>query len=126
MGQPMLVLDLVQTLIKLSGRSELEVAIHFTGLRQGEKLVEELFYRDENIEDTSFPKIKRVCGPRRDWEPLLKELEELEAALFLHSPEILRARLKEILPEYSYLADNDTKGNVESDSWFTADRHSVA
>jgi FlaA1/EpsC-like NDP-sugar epimerase len=124
MGQPMLVLDLVRTLIKLSGRSELEVAIHFTGLRQGEKLVEELFYRDENIEDTLFPKIKKVRGPRRDWEPLLKELEELEAALFLHSPEILRDKLKEILPEYSYLADYDAKGNVESDS--TAVRHSVA
>ena len=122
----MLILDLVRTLIKLSGRSEQQVAIHFTGLRPGEKLVEELFYENEGIEDTSFPKIKRARGPRRDWEPLLRELEELEAALFLHGADTLRAKLKEILPEYSYLADNETQRNFESHPWSTADRRTVA
>jgi FlaA1/EpsC-like NDP-sugar epimerase len=126
MGQPMLILDLVRTLIKLSGRSEQQVAIHFTGLRPGEKLVEELFYENEGIEDTSFPKIKRARGPRRDWEPLLRELEELEAALFLHGADTLRAKLKEILPEYSYLADNETQSNFEIHPWSTADRRTVA
>lgn len=124
MGQPMLVLDLVRTLIKLSGRSEQQVTIEFTGLRPGEKLIEELFYEDEGIEDTSFPKIKKARGPRRDWEPLLRELEELEAALFLHDPETLRAKLKEILPEYSYLADHEA--TIESDAWPKAVRRIVA
>lgn len=126
MGQPMLVLDLVRTLIKLSGKSEQQVTIHFTGLRPGEKLVEELFYENEGIEDTAYAKIKRARGPHRDWEPLLRVLEELEAALFLHDADTLRATLKAILPEYSYLADNESKTNIESEYWPAGIRRTVA
>lgn len=59
MGKPLLILDLVRTLIKLSGRSEKQVPIQFTGLRPGEKLFEELFYEDEEVDQTSFPKLKK-------------------------------------------------------------------
>jgi FlaA1/EpsC-like NDP-sugar epimerase len=126
MGQPMLVLDLVRTLIKLSGRNEDQVDIRFTGLRQGEKLVEELFYQSEQVEDTLFPKIKRARGPAREWDPLLRELEELEAALFLNRPEVLRAKIKEILPEYSYLSENEPKATLESEPSSTDIRANVA
>lgn len=126
MGQPVLVLDLVRTLIKLSGKNEAQVAIQFTGLRQGEKLTEELFYENEDVEDTSFPKIKKARGPQRGWDSLLRDLEELEATLVLHEPDVLRARIKQILPEYSYLADDTAKLSDERDSWSTTVRRSVA
>ena len=125
MGQPLLVLDLVQTLIKLSGRSEKQVAIQFTGLRQGEKLIEELFYENEEVDETSFPKIKRVRGPLREWDMLLRKLEELEGALFSNDPDAIRSKIKEILPEYSYLPDGESKSN-EEEPWPAAVRRSVA
>lgn len=102
MGQPLLVLDLARTLIKLSGRNENQVPIQFTGLRPGEKLFEELFYENEGVDETSFPKIKRARGPVQDWGNLLRQLDELEATLFLDDPGEVRARIKEIVPEYLY------------------------
>jgi|CZKD01.1.fsa_nt_gi FlaA1/EpsC-like NDP-sugar epimerase len=125
MGQPLLVLELVRTLIKLSGRNENQVAIQFTGLRQGEKLVEELFYENEGVDETSFPKIKRARGPVRDWDSLLKKLEELEAALFLDNPDDVRAKIKEIVPEYSYLSQDQPIENNQR-LWPAAVRRSVA
>ena len=117
MGEPLLILELVRTLIKLSGRSEKQVAIQFTGLRQGEKLIEELFYEDEAVDETSSPKIKRARGSVRDWGTLLEKLEELETALSIDGPDTVRAKIREILPEYSYLPDNESKANVEEESW---------
>lgn len=125
MGQPLLVLELVKTLIKLSGRSENQVPIQFTGLRRGEKLIEELFYENEGVDETLFPKIKRARGPLQDWESLLKRLEELEAALFLDEPDDVRARIKEIVPEYSYMSNTQPKANHEQ-IWARSIRRSVA
>ena len=126
MGQPMLVLDLVRTLIKLSGRSEQQVDVRFTGLRQGEKLVEELFYPNEDVTDTLFPKIKRARGPLLDWNPLLRKLEELEATLLLNAPELVRAKLEEILPEYSCPLENEPETHHGNETWTTNARSNVA
>jgi FlaA1/EpsC-like NDP-sugar epimerase len=125
MGQPLLVLDLARTLIKLSGRNEDQVPIQFTGLRQGEKLIEELFYEIEEVDETSFPKIKRARGPVQDWESLSRRLEELEAALFVDDPDDIRARIKEIVPEYSYVSTNRSLDKNDA-LWPAAVRRSVA
>jgi FlaA1/EpsC-like NDP-sugar epimerase len=125
MGQPLLVLELVKTLIKLSGRNENQVPIQFTGLRRGEKLIEELFYENEGVDETLFPKIKRARGPLQDWESLLKQLEELEASLFLDEPDDIRARIKEIVPQYSHLPDTQPKANNEQ-LWPAVARRNVA
>lgn len=109
MGEPLLILDLVRTLIKLSGRNEKQVPIQFTGLRPGEKLFEELFYEDEQVDETSFSKIKRARGRRQDWDILSRKLERLESALFVDGPEGIRAKIKAILPEYSYLPGDKLK-----------------
>jgi FlaA1/EpsC-like NDP-sugar epimerase len=126
MGDPLLILELVRTLIKLSGRNEKQVAIQFTGLRPGEKLIEELFYENERVDQTSFPKIKRARGPLRDWDALLGKLEELEAALFVNGADSVRARIKEILPEYSYTSGVESKPNNEEESWTASIGRSVA
>src|ERR1700674_1902851 len=80
MGTPVRILDLARTLIRLSGKSEDEVGIKFTGLREGEKLLEELFYASEGVQPTSFPKIKRISGAQNHWFELQHHLEELKTS----------------------------------------------
>ncbi|MCL1792769.1 MAG: polysaccharide biosynthesis protein [Oscillospiraceae bacterium] len=58
MGQPVKIYDLAADLIRLSGyEPEVDIKITITGLRPGEKLYEELFYSDENIDKTAHEKI---------------------------------------------------------------------
>jgi FlaA1/EpsC-like NDP-sugar epimerase len=102
MGEAVPILELVKTLIRLSGKSEKQVAVQFTGLRPGEKLVEELFYETEEVCATSSPKIKMARGAMQGWPQLERQLEELEATLFLNGSESVRAIIKQIVPEYSY------------------------
>lgn len=100
MGEPVRILDLARTLIRLSGRNEADVKIQFTGLRDGEKMSEELFYKHEQVGETSFTKIKRARGRMQDWTALERRLEELENALLTNNPDVLRMRIKSIVPEY--------------------------
>lgn len=101
MGEPMPILELVRTLIRLSGQDESQVKIHLSGLRPGEKLAEELFYEEEEIDDTSFPKIKRARGVAVNWKALQAKLAELSNALTSDSRSI-RTKIREIVPEYSF------------------------
>jgi len=58
MGEPVKIVDLALNMIKLSGyRPEKDIAIKFTGIRQGEKLYEELFGADETVVETQHEKI---------------------------------------------------------------------
>lgn len=107
MGQPVPIMQLVQTLIRLSGKSTRQVGIKFIGLRDGEKLVEELFYENEDVDDTSFAKIKRARGPRQDWATIGEKLDELEATLFLNGSESVRSRIRSLVPEYRPLASDE-------------------
>jgi FlaA1/EpsC-like NDP-sugar epimerase len=119
MGKPLPILDLVRTLIRLCGRNERQVPIRFTGLRPGEKIEEELFYANEEVDETSSSKIKRARGPRQDWSMLAAKLEELEATLFLNGSDSIRSKLKEILPEFSYSSGN-VSGSSDEESWLAA------
>jgi FlaA1/EpsC-like NDP-sugar epimerase len=106
MGEPVRIVDLARTLIRLSGKSEHEVEIRFTGLREGEKLKEELFYEYEQVLPTSCEKIKRTCGPLTDWLVLHHQLEELRISMNLDGAAPVRAKIKEIVPEYFFATDN--------------------
>lgn len=101
MGQPVSILQLAKTLIRLSGRSEKDVRIQFTGLRPGEKLIEELFYENEQVSSTSFAKIKRIRGTFVSWTRLGRELDELAALVIRGSTQTIRRKLKAIVPEYA-------------------------
>jgi FlaA1/EpsC-like NDP-sugar epimerase len=110
MGEQIKIVELARTLIRLSGKSERDVEIRFTGLREGEKLSEELFYEHEEVIPTSCEKIKRTKGPLRDWPELCRQLEELQASMSVDGAAPVRAKIKEIVPEYTF-DDNKARRN---------------
>lgn len=65
MGDPVRIVDLAQDLIRLSGADPRDIAIEFTGLRPGEKLIEELWDDDARVEQTTHPDVFRLIGPTR-------------------------------------------------------------
>lgn len=58
MGDPVKIADLARMMIQLSGKTEQEVPLAFTGLRPGEKLFEELLADDETTEPTPHSKLR--------------------------------------------------------------------
>ncbi|WP_245612314.1 nucleoside-diphosphate sugar epimerase/dehydratase [Actinotalea ferrariae] len=61
MGEPVRIVDVARTLIKMSGRRGID--IKYTGLRLGEKLTEGLFAPDETVTATANPLITSVTAP---------------------------------------------------------------
>ena len=57
MGDRIKIVDLAKDMIKLSGLDESDIVIEFTGLRKGEKMIEELFTDNEVIENTLHSKL---------------------------------------------------------------------
>ena len=104
MGRPVRIVDVAKTIIQLSGRSEEEVEIRFTGLRPGEKLHEEVFTSDELTDRTTHPSVRVAKARPVDvaLEALLAELRVLargddEAKRFLRAwvPEYVEAVVEE-------------------------------
>lgn len=120
MGPPVRILDLARTLVHLSGKTDEEVNIKFTGLRGGEKMIEELFYPHEKVYSTSSPKIKRARSVGYDWSELQSHLDDLRGTLYLDGAAPIRAKIKEIVPEYSY------PGNAVTVADDTSERSSAA
>jgi lipopolysaccharide/colanic/teichoic acid biosynthesis glycosyltransferase/nucleoside-diphosphate-sugar epimerase len=104
MGEPVKIVDLARKLIRLSRHDERGVRIHFTGLRPGEKLEEELFYSHEAVAPTSCEKIYRARGARVSGPQLRERLGSLAEILGSGDPSRLRAALKVIVPEYRFPA----------------------
>jgi len=99
MGRPVRIVDLARDLIRLSGFTEEEIAIEFTGLRPGEKLFEELSTSGEHMAKTRHPKI--FIG-KIDAKPLA-EVEQGLALLASQadSPDTraVRLALRSVVPE---------------------------
>ncbi len=105
MGEPVKIVDLAHTLIRLSGKSIDDVEIRFTGLRNGEKLVEELFYPTENIRPTSCEKIKQTTALGNSWMDLRKNLEKLKSSLYIDGTDPILRILKQVVPECRFEPD---------------------
>jgi FlaA1/EpsC-like NDP-sugar epimerase len=79
MGEPVPILELARSMIRLSGKEpDRDVPIEFIGARAGEKLHEQLWGEGETVGDTSHPKIKRATRPPVDAAWLDDELVVLD------------------------------------------------
>jgi FlaA1/EpsC-like NDP-sugar epimerase len=101
MGEPVKIADLARQLIRLSGLSENDIRIVYTGLRPGEKLYEELLADAEHSLATPHPKLRvaRVRAPQGD--ALLEEVLAWLAAAVDPGAEAVRERLRGWVPEYA-------------------------
>jgi FlaA1/EpsC-like NDP-sugar epimerase len=101
MGEPVRIVDLAKTMIRLAGRSEREVPIVFTGLRPGEKLYEELLADDDATIATAVPRL-RVARLREAalLAGLRQSMVALQAAEAPASADAVRALLARWVPEY--------------------------
>lgn len=98
MGSPVKIVDLAQRMIALSHAENVE--IKFSGLRDGEKLYEEVLASSENTLPTSHPKIRIAKVREYDYETALaNEKRLMQAAHTLDNMEVVRV-MKEIVPEY--------------------------
>jgi FlaA1/EpsC-like NDP-sugar epimerase len=97
MGEPVLIADLARQMIRLSGFSEADIRIEYTGLRAGEKLYEEPLADAEKTLPTPHPKL-RIARVRASDNPRL--LEELLGWLAAGDTADVRARLRAWVPEY--------------------------
>ncbi len=102
MGSPVRIMDLAHSLIRMCGKTPSEVQIDITGLRQGEKLYEELFYARERLFPTSHKKVKRTQSDILPWAVLEAGLDELASLATYSSDVTLRSKVKDMIPEYTY------------------------
>lgn len=98
MGAPVRIVDLAKRMIKLSGAQDVE--IQFTGLRDGEKLYEEVLNDAEQTKPTHHPKIMIASVREYDYEEACaNESRLLEASHTFDDMAIVKI-MKEIVPEY--------------------------
>lgn len=102
MGRPVRIVELARTLIRLCGKREDEIDIVFTGLRPGEKLHEELFYRSEAGLPTECEKVMRTAGSIMAWPELQQHLRDLDDLVYSADDNLIRRKLTQIVPEYQY------------------------
>ncbi len=100
MGEPVKIIELARMLIRLSGRTEQEIPISYTGLRPGEKLFEELLADDETSEPTPHPKLRvaKTSGAAVGVNSIVGWIEDAGPA---PAADALRNWLREQVPEYS-------------------------
>ncbi len=98
MGEPVRIADLARRMIKLSGVQNVD--IEYTGLREGEKLYEEVLSENENTLPSFHKKIRIAMVRNYEYEDALREIEELrDVAAQYNDMETVR-KMKEIVPEY--------------------------
>jgi FlaA1/EpsC-like NDP-sugar epimerase len=104
MGQPVKIVDLARDLIRLAGPSASDVEIHFSGVRPGEKLFEELASTEERVKKTQHPHIFIGRSRVEPWAEINRQIDELGELADSADVARLVAKIKEVVPEYEQQA----------------------
>ncbi|HEY5948892.1 MAG TPA: UDP-N-acetylglucosamine 4,6-dehydratase family protein, partial [Kofleriaceae bacterium] len=101
MGEPVRIVDLARDLITLSGlRPNEDIEIRFSGVRPGEKLVEELSTDTEHADKTKHPKVFIGRIKPHAWDAVAAAVDALLGLANGIGTERIRAALGDIVPEY--------------------------
>ena len=98
MGKPVRIVDLAERMIRLSGAKG--VRIEFTGLRDGEKLYEEVLNDQETTLPTFHPKIKIARVREYDYDEVCRQVDELVRSAATESDMEIVRRMKAMVPEF--------------------------
>ena len=98
MGEPVKIADLAKRMIALSGARNVE--IKYTGLRQGEKLYEEVLNELEGTKPSFHEKIRIASVREYDYDEVNKDIEELVDLAKGYDNMTTVKKMKEIVPEY--------------------------
>jgi FlaA1/EpsC-like NDP-sugar epimerase len=109
MGEPVRIVELAEQLVRLSGMAPYsDIEFVYTGLRPGEKLYEELFFRGENILPTLHNKIHVLAPISENYEILRQQLEVLLRLARENDVAALIPQLCKMVPEYTPTARGNT------------------
>lgn len=98
MGKPVKIADLAKRMIRLSGAKNVE--IKFTGLRDGEKLYEEVLNDAEQTKPTFHPKIKIATVREYDYDEANNEISEMVTNVSVDDAMGVVRRMKQMVPEF--------------------------
>lgn len=98
MGKPVCIADLARRMIELSGAKGVE--IKYTGLRDGEKLYEEVLSESEATKPSFNEKIRIACVREYDWSDVSREIDALIAQSHTYDDMAVVASMKHLVPEY--------------------------
>lgn len=98
MGKPVRIADLARRMIELSGAKGVE--IKYTGLRDGEKLYEEVLSESEATKPSFHEKIRIACVREYDWSDVSREIDVLIAQSHTYDDMAVVASMKHLVPEY--------------------------
>lgn len=98
MGKPVKIADLAKRMIALSGATNIKVV--YTGLRDGEKLYEELLDDAEITQPTHHPKIKIATVREYDYSEVCKQFDDLARLSEGYDDMGIVKVMKEIVPEF--------------------------
>lgn len=98
MGKPVRIADLARRMIELSGAKGVE--IKYTGLRNGEKLYEEVLSESEATKPSFHEKIRIACVREYDWSDVSREIDALIAQSHTYDDMAVVASMKRLVPEY--------------------------
>ena len=98
MGKPVRIADLARRMIELSGAKGVE--IKYTGLRDGEKLYEDLLSESEATKPSFHEKIRIACVREYDWSDVSREIDALIAQSHTYDDMAVVASMKRLVPEY--------------------------
>ncbi|UJP64441.1 polysaccharide biosynthesis protein [Mongoliitalea daihaiensis] len=101
MGQPIKIVDLAKKMIQLSGKKVGEdIEIVFSGLREGEKLYEELLNNSEFVKITHHPRIMIAQVAPGEYYKLEKQINLFEELIEKSVENDMVSHLKKIVPEF--------------------------